>query len=96
MSRMLLRPSNFFIYFSIFEKEYICNICSQKVDNRIIHIRFCHNEIYTNFKNLKYQKRGFKMKYRECSKCHDVYDKRTMYHNIFRQEYICNDCYMDD
>ena len=36
------------------------------------------------------------IKYRECSKCHDVYDKRTMYHNIFRQEYICNDCYMDD
>ena len=36
------------------------------------------------------------MKYRECSKCHDVYDKRTMYHNIFRQEYICNDCYMND
>ena len=60
MSRMLLRPSNFFIYFSIFEKEYICNICLQKVDNRLSHIRFCHNEIYTNFKNLKYQKEVLK------------------------------------
>lgn len=57
---MLLRPSNFFTYFSIFEKEYICNICLQKVYNRLSHIRFCHNEIYANFKNLKYQKEGLK------------------------------------